>query len=102
MNLEIGTEAPIFLFWEYLLQNLGIFSLQCMLLMFTFKKPIITKSNPINIGGHRVLYHYQMKTAKFSYVYLIDSNNSLDSCVIVPAHKVTEFLVFISSGLLVP
>ncbi len=29
MNVEIGTEAPIFLFWEYLFQNFGILSLQC-------------------------------------------------------------------------
>jgi hypothetical protein len=29
MTVEIGTEAPIFLFWEYLLQIFGIFSLQC-------------------------------------------------------------------------
>jgi hypothetical protein len=27
--VEIGTEAPIFLFWKYLLPILGIFSLQC-------------------------------------------------------------------------
>jgi hypothetical protein len=31
MNVEIGTEAPIFLFWEYLLPLFGIFSLQCRL-----------------------------------------------------------------------
>jgi hypothetical protein len=29
MDVEIGTEAPIFLFWEYLLRIIGIFSLQC-------------------------------------------------------------------------
>jgi hypothetical protein len=31
MNVEIGTETLIFLFWEYLFQNFGILSLQCML-----------------------------------------------------------------------
>jgi hypothetical protein len=29
MNVEIGTEAPIFLFWEYLFQIFGILPLQC-------------------------------------------------------------------------
>jgi hypothetical protein len=29
MNEEIGTETPIFLFWEYLFRNFGILSLQC-------------------------------------------------------------------------
>jgi hypothetical protein len=29
MNVEIGTEALIFLFWEYLFQIFGILSLQC-------------------------------------------------------------------------
>jgi hypothetical protein len=30
MNVEIGTEAPIFLFWEYLFQIFDILSLQCV------------------------------------------------------------------------
>jgi hypothetical protein len=29
MNVEIGTETPIFLSWEYLFRNFGILSLQC-------------------------------------------------------------------------
>jgi hypothetical protein len=29
MNVEIGTEASIFLFWKYLFQIFSIFSLQC-------------------------------------------------------------------------
>jgi hypothetical protein len=29
MNVEIGTETPIFLFWKYLFRNFGILSLQC-------------------------------------------------------------------------
>jgi hypothetical protein len=29
MNVEIGIETPIFLFWEYLFRNFGILSLQC-------------------------------------------------------------------------
>jgi hypothetical protein len=28
MNVEIGTETPIFLFWEYFFRNFGILSLQ--------------------------------------------------------------------------
>jgi hypothetical protein len=29
MNVKIGTETPIFLFWEHLFRNFGILSLQC-------------------------------------------------------------------------
>ncbi len=29
MNVEIGAEAPIFLFWEYLFKIFSILSLQC-------------------------------------------------------------------------
>ena len=31
MNVEIGAEAPIYLFWEYLFTIFGILSLQCAL-----------------------------------------------------------------------
>jgi hypothetical protein len=30
MNVEIGTETSIFLFWEYLFRKFGILSLQCV------------------------------------------------------------------------
>jgi hypothetical protein len=40
MNVEIGTEAPLFLFWEYLFQIFGIFSLQCTPNAFIFFKCI--------------------------------------------------------------
>ncbi len=30
MNVEIGSKAPIFLFWEYLFRIFGILSLQCV------------------------------------------------------------------------
>jgi hypothetical protein len=31
MNVEIGTETLIFLFWEYLFRSFGILSLQCIM-----------------------------------------------------------------------
>jgi hypothetical protein len=37
MNVEIGTEAPIFLFWEYLFQIFGILSLQCRFAPCSFR-----------------------------------------------------------------
>ncbi len=30
MNVKIGTETPIFLFWEHLFRNFGFLSLQCV------------------------------------------------------------------------
>jgi hypothetical protein len=33
MNVKIGTEAPLFLSWEYLFQIFGILSLQCRIRM---------------------------------------------------------------------
>ncbi len=34
MNVEIGTETPIFLLWEYLFHNFGILPLQCLIIKF--------------------------------------------------------------------
>jgi hypothetical protein len=37
MNVEIGTETPLFLFWEYLFQNFGILSLQFVSKRYTMQ-----------------------------------------------------------------
>ncbi len=37
MNVEIGTEARIFLFWEYLFQIFGILSLQCVIIFYVYR-----------------------------------------------------------------
>jgi hypothetical protein len=34
MNVEIGTETPIFLFWEFLFRKFGVLSLQCVALYY--------------------------------------------------------------------
>jgi hypothetical protein len=44
MNVEIGTETPIFLFWEYLFQNFSILSLQCS--SNTFKLQSLQNAKP--------------------------------------------------------
>jgi hypothetical protein len=49
MNVEIGTEAPIFLFWEYLFQNFGILSLQCTLKINDLDNCTLTTYFPITI-----------------------------------------------------
>jgi hypothetical protein len=47
MNVKIGTEAPIFLFWEYLFQIFGISSLQCGPLQI-YQSAVIFSSQPVN------------------------------------------------------
>ncbi len=41
MNVEMGTETPIFLFWEYLFRNFGILSLQCWVKVKEHKMPYL-------------------------------------------------------------
>ncbi len=49
MNVEIGTETPIFLFWDYLFRNFDILSLQCRVFLLTHK--IIKRKNGIFIDN---------------------------------------------------
>jgi len=49
----IETEAPIFLFWEYLFRNFGILSLQCAPLSIVYKKPIKKQGGALNFKGGR-------------------------------------------------
>ncbi len=41
MNVEIRTETPIFLFWEYLFRNFGILSLQWSSKIFVWVEGIL-------------------------------------------------------------
>jgi hypothetical protein len=50
MNVEIGTETPIFLFWEYLFRNFGILSLQ---------------SSPFIDTEYFFLFHHLMASINF-------------------------------------
>jgi hypothetical protein len=50
MNVEIGTETPIFLFWEYLFRNFGVLSLQCRV-QETRIYPFLTK---LDTSGYQV------------------------------------------------
>jgi hypothetical protein len=47
MNVEIGTEAPIFLFWEYLFKIFGILSLQCASCLLLNHVPDHTSCPPL-------------------------------------------------------
>jgi hypothetical protein len=46
MNVEIGTEAPMFLFCEYLFRNFGVLSLQCDIHRIAKNRPSPRRFNP--------------------------------------------------------
>ncbi len=56
MNVEIGTQAPLFLFWEYLFQIFGILSLQCIISSMTamFWHSPKRKRHYVYLGLHHV------------------------------------------------
>ncbi len=56
MNVEIGTETPIFLFWEYLFQNFGIMG---------------KGEYPLNYFMILPLPHYLPRCLLFLVIYLI-------------------------------
>jgi hypothetical protein len=53
MNLEIGTETPIFLFWEYLFQIFGNLSLQCTFQVFILLGQSFTNKREIWRRGNK-------------------------------------------------
>ena len=55
MNVEIGTETPIFLFWEYLFRNFGILSLQWVR---------VNKKNQLNSVEICIRYTLQRQNAE--------------------------------------
>jgi hypothetical protein len=55
MNVEIGTETPIFLFWEYLFRNIGILSLQCIRVLYkqcSFINSFVLRYRPARLDLH--------------------------------------------------
>jgi hypothetical protein len=57
MNLEIGTEAPIFLFWEYLFQIFGILYFQCAGQAKLFRRAPFRTVNFLSYILYLVLFH---------------------------------------------
>ncbi len=56
MNVEIGTEAPIFLFWEYLFKIFGILSLQCVSDLYV--PTIGYRYRNVVIGNESAQFHF--------------------------------------------
>ena len=67
MNVKIGTEAPIFLSWEYLFQIFGILSLQCGGVPYTVKKSFSIFPSPAGMSLTKLslVRNYLYMTALF-------------------------------------
>jgi hypothetical protein len=65
MNVEIGTETPIFLFWEYLFRNFGILFLQCSL--HTHQKEYKVKNHYVNVNSNPAA---SQQNKKFPFFHL--------------------------------
>ncbi len=67
MNVEIETETPIFLFWEYLFQKFGVLSLQWGLDQRKLKRPeswyVLDFQNWVNKALSEVCKTFTCKTA---------------------------------------
>jgi hypothetical protein len=74
MNVEIGTETPIFLLWEYLFQNVGIVSLQCIF-SFEYSLRINTIFTALKLYFNKSIYLFRVNMHKgeesqlFSYIF---------------------------------
>jgi hypothetical protein len=67
MNVEIGTEATIFLFWEYLFQIFSIFSLQCTEIPVLTTEFITKKENKISFFSHYKCYPQSFPFKSFTF-----------------------------------
>jgi hypothetical protein len=80
MNVEIGTETPIFLFWEYLFRNFGILSLQCISADEYYKQ----RMNRINRINYSMVFYKSLKWAGIPYrikkPILLPSSCCLSAC----------------------
>ncbi len=90
MNVEIGTEAPIFLFWEYLFQIFGILSLQCGLWTVHYCciifENILSTFTSITLSIRELLWYTQSvwKYMRQTHVKILQMNvNSLRSAYFV-------------------